>query len=151
MSSAVAQIIAIDFGKKRVGLAVGNTLTKHAEPLVTLNNHSQDDLLLELSKVIKEWQPQQLIMGMPYNPSTEVETSKAQKKWQRRIHNFAALLSETVELPIEFIDESFSSAEASKRLKQQLNLGSRKKRIGKKDIDKEAACIILQRWLDDYT
>ena len=145
-----SQIIAIDYGLKRVGIAVGNTLTKSSEPLETLVNTNEEELISQLSKIIKEWQPKQLVMGMPYNPNLkDVNTiTKKARKLEHKIRNFAIRLGESVELPIEFIDESFSSAEASRQLKQSRQLGERKTSIKKEDIDKAAACVILQRWLD---
>lgn len=145
-----SQIIAIDYGLKRVGVAVGNTLTKSSEPLETLLNTNDDELILQLRKIIKEWQPKQLVMGMPYNPQVKDENppSKKARKLERKIRSFAIRLGESVELPIEFIDESFSSAEASRQLKLNRQLGERKNSVKKEDIDKAAACVILQRWLN---
>jgi len=164
----IAQVIAIDYGLKRVGVAVGNTLTKSAEPLETIQNTSDDELLARLSHLIKEWQPKQLVMGMPYNPqakpapeqevekdvqkkATPSKSSKQHRQLVRKIRSFAIRLGEAVELPVEFIDESFSSAEASQQLKYNRQKGERKHAVKKEDIDKAAACIILERWLNSYT
>lgn len=161
----VAQVLAIDYGLKRVGVAIGNTLTKNAEPLETIENKNDELTLARLTELVNEWQPKQIIMGMPYNPNPQGDISdkrtdktspeasnksKKERQLEKQIKTFAARLSERVELPIEFIDESFSSSEASRQMKLNRQSGKRKKSVNKADIDKAAASIILQRWLDQY-
>jgi len=136
------QYLAIDFGLKRIGLAVANSLTCNAKPLDTVHTDNPFKLPSELLRAIKEWQPNKLIMGMPYNAAGE------ESSMSKNIRRFAAILSEESGMPIEFIDESFSSHEAQQQLKHLRQSGVRNKRIDKASLDKVAAAILLQRWLD---
>ena len=142
MNNAVQQILAIDFGLKRLGIAIANTLTKNAEPLQTLHIENTKTIPKALLQLIKEWQPDKLIMGMPYN------ADGSESKMAKQIRAFALLLSEQCKIPLEYIDESFSSHEASRQLKNLRQSGERKKRVIKGDLDKISAAIMLQRWLD---
>lgn len=136
------QILALDYGLKRIGVAVGNSLTGNAQALCTIHTDMPVQVPDELLKIIQEWQPNKIVMGMPYN-NDGTPSSIAGK-----IRSFAAMLSEKIEMPIEFIDESFTSHEASQQLTQMRRSGARTKRVTKGDIDKAAAALVLQRWLD---
>jgi len=138
------QILAIDFGLRRIGLAIGNTLTANAQPLKTIHTDKPFVISKELSELISEWQPDKLLMGMPYN------ADGSESRMAKDIKHFARLLSEHVEMPVEFINESFSSQEANLELKHLRNTGVRKKRVNKGDVDKAAAAVMLQHWLDNY-
>ena len=142
MNNSVQQIMAIDFGLKRLGVAIANTLTKNAEPLKTLHIENTKKIPTELFKLIKEWQPHKLVMGMPYNKDG------TESKIAKQIRAFAKLLSQETKIPLEYIDESFSSHEANRQLKFLRQSGERTKRVSKGDLDKMAAAIMLQRWLD---
>ena len=142
MNNTVQQIMAIDFGLKRLGVAIANTLTNNAEPIKTLHIEDVKTIPRELEQLIKEWQPHKLVMGMPYN------TDGTEAKIAKQIRAFASLLSQESKIPLDYIDESFSSHEASRRLKQLRQSGERSKRVIKGDLDKISAAILLQRWLD---
>lgn len=142
MSNPVQQIMAIDFGLKRLGVAIANTLTNNAEPLKTLHTEITKEIPTELLELINEWQPHKLVMGMPYN------TDGTESKIAKRIRAFAKLLTQKTKIPLEYIDESFSSLEANRQLKFLRQSGERSKRVIKGDLDKMAAAIMLQRWLD---
>jgi len=139
------QLLAIDFGLKRIGLATGNTLTGLAQPLKTIHTDKPFIISQELSDLISEWQPDKLLMGMPYN------ADGSESRLAKDIKHFARVLSERVDMPIEFINERFSSHEATQKLNQLRKTGVRNKRVNKGDIDKAAAAVMLQHWLDDYS
>lgn len=139
------QLISIDFGLKRIGLAVGNNLTNSAQALTTLTTDKPFEISAELKTIIKEWQPNLLILGMPYN------ADGSEPKLVKSIKRFAKVLNDTFNLPIEYIDESFTSFEASKQLKDLRQSGKRKRSVSKSDIDKAAAAVMLQRWLDKHS
>jgi len=143
MSTTTQQILAIDFGLKRLGIAIANTLTNNAEPIKTLHIDNVKTIPRELLTLINEWQPHKLIMGMPYN------ADGTEAKMAKQIRSFASLLVDETNIPLEYIDESFSSHEANKRLKSLRKSGDRSKRINKGDLDKLAAAVMLQRWLDN--
>lgn len=144
-NAAPKQIIAIDFGLKRIGIAIGNSLTNNAQPLTTIITDKPYEIPNELIDIIKEWRPHKLIMGMPYN------ADGSEAKIAKNIKRFASLLSEKLSMPVEFIDESFSSHEATRQLKHLRQSGARSKRVNKADIDKAAAAVMLQRWMDEST
>ena len=111
MNKPIQQIMAIDFGLKRLGVAIANTLTNNAEPLKTLHIEDVKTIPKKLEQLIKEWQPHKLVMGMPYNvDGTEAKIAK-------QIRAFASLLVQESNIPLEYVDESFSSHEASRQLK----------------------------------
>ena len=95
-----------------------------------------------LDKVIQEWRPDTFILGLPvHKDGTDHDVTKAVRK-------FAVQLEERYGKPIHFQDERLSSSEAEGILQQQRASGARKKKVQKEDIDKLAAALILQRWLD---
>jgi len=142
MHKSIQQLIAIDFGFKRLGIAIANTLSNNADALKTIHVSDTSVIPGELLNIIKEWQPDKIIMGMPYNADGR------KPKMEKAIKKFAQLLENETQKPIEFIDESFSSQEAKTRLKQARQNGTRSKRVQKGDLDKVAAAVMLQRWLD---
>lgn len=142
MNKSVQQILAIDFGLKRLGVAIANTLTNNAEPLKTLHIQDAKTIPTELRQLIKEWQPHKLVMGLPYN------SDGSEAKMAKQIRAFSNLLSQECKIPLEYIDESFSSHEANRQLKLLRQSGERSKRVIKGDLDKMSAAIMLQRWLD---
>ncbi|MEE9302805.1 MAG: Holliday junction resolvase RuvX [Thiotrichaceae bacterium] len=133
-------ILAFDFGLKRTGVAIGNTLTGLATPLCTLNSIDNHPDWTGIGALIKEWQPQTLVVGIPYlldGKSSEM-TVKAEK--------FSRQLAGRYALPVDTINEQLSSLEAEQRLKSSRQAG-RKKKIKKEEIDQLAAAIILESWI----
>jgi putative Holliday junction resolvase len=97
-------VMAFDYGTRRVGVAVGNTLTKVGQPLKTITAPNIDRLFLELVSLAQEWQPAQLVVGRPLHPDgTEHEmTSKATR--------FGNQLKGRLNLPVVWVDERYTSA-----------------------------------------
>jgi len=97
-------VMAFDYGTRRVGVAVGNTLTKVGQPLKTIAAPNIDRLFLELVSLAQEWQPAQLVVGRPLHPDgTEHEmTSKATR--------FGNQLKGRLNLPVVWVDERYTSA-----------------------------------------
>jgi len=135
-------LLAFDFGRQRIGIAVGQEITNSSNPLTTLkaiNNKPDWD---GISKLINEWQPDALVVGIPLHmDGSEQEISQAAQRFGRQLHG-------RYRLPIFEADERLSSREAEQQIKQQRNNGTRG-RSQKGDIDKLAASVILQRWLDE--
>ena len=137
-----SSLLGIDFGFKRIGLAVGQTITGSTSALNTLPNERHNTNWNGLDKVIQEWRPDTFVLGLPvHKDGTDHDVTKAVRK-------FAVQLEERYGKPIHFQDERLSSSEAEGILQQQRASGSRKKKVQKEDIDKLAAALILQRWLD---
>ena len=132
-------LLGFDYGRKRIGVAVGQEITHTAQALVTLNSVNGPDWD-GIEKLIKEWQPQQLIVGMPHNMDDRPHPLHDEVK------EFGDQLAQRYHLPIEWIDERLSSIEAEAQLASGTKSKHRKK--DKAEIDKLAAQIILQSWLN---
>ena len=128
-------VFAFDYGSKRCGVAVGQTLTKSARPLAQIN-HSTMSKWQTLDTLIKEWQPQTLVVGLPLNMDDSVGNIAAKAK------QFGLKLQQRYQLPVQFIDERLSTRAARERLQQQ---GIKK--TNKAAINSTAAQIILEDWL----
>jgi putative Holliday junction resolvase len=131
-------VIGFDFGLKRIGLATGQLITGTASPLVTLRAVNQSPDWDSIEKHIRQWQPDALIVGIPYLlDGGESEITRAAR-------NFSNKLAHRFGLPVYTVDESLSSYEAEQTLGQSLKISKHNKH----EVDKMAAAIIVQRWLD---
>ncbi|MGH8399969.1 MAG: Holliday junction resolvase RuvX [Gammaproteobacteria bacterium] len=135
-------LLGFDFGLRRIGVAVGQSLTGSASPVgVVLARDGEPDWTL-LKRYLREWAPAQLVVGLPYTMDGN------EQDITRRARRFAAALSEYFTGPVHTIDERLSSREAEMRLKALRQAGRR--RITREDIDCAAACIILESWLNTH-
>lgn len=97
-------IMAFDYGTRRIGVAVGNTLTKAGQPLKMIAEPSEDVRFRAIQALIKEWQPNQLVVGMPCHPDgTEHEMSAKARRFGNQLHG-------RFQLPVEWVDERYTSA-----------------------------------------
>jgi len=133
-------VIGFDFGLKRTGVAVGNTLTGSASPECTLISKDEKPDWQGISQLFEVWKPEQLVVGMP----TELDGSESPLK--KRIERFCNQLEGRYQLPVEQENEQFTSIEAAQRLKE-LRQSGRKKKVSKDEVDKIAAAIILENWM----
>ncbi len=131
-------VLAFDYGLKRIGVAVGQTVTGSATPLATLNAADTEGTGRAVDALVREWRPARLLLGEPATFAPDEPVRQA-------IRSFAETLSR-YGLPVEFVDESLSSHEAESRLAGQRRERQRG-RVRKTDIDAEAARIIAERWL----
>ena len=133
----MARVMGIDFGEKRVGLALSDRLNLIASPYKTLNYISENDLISEIKKIVLKKEIEIFVIGLPLNMKGEdsLQTKKVRK--------FKKLLS-ILNLPIVYEDERFSSIIA----KNSLVLQNVKTGHNKSEIDRTAAAIILQQYLD---
>ncbi len=129
-------VLGFDFGKKRIGIASGQTITHTATPQITLQQVKGNPDWAAIAKQIEQWQPQALIIGMPYHPDGNTSSMTPAVK------EFCNGLKKRFKLPLYLIDESHSSIEAEKILKENMKIGQHNKH----EIDKMAAAVILQRW-----
>lgn len=138
-------LLGIDFGLRRIGLAVGDTLTRGARPCAALALAHPgvigDGEWKTLLTLIADRGVRRLVVGCPYNADGSEHALAA------RVRSFAAQLGERCGLPIEWVDERYSSLEAEERLREQRAAGARR-RIQRAEIDSAAAAVILERWLD---
>jgi len=130
-------IFGFDYGSKRIGIAVGQSLTKSAHALTQINNALEPEWQ-KLDLLMIEWQPQTLVVGLPLNMDDSIGHSAVSAK------KFAQQLQQRYQLPVELVDERLSSREARERLQQQ---GIKKPE--KQAINSMAAQIILESWLQN--
>ena len=141
MPSVPQTVLGFDVGRRRIGVAVGQAVTKSASPLATLPSIGDQPDWSAIAGLIGQWQPDLIIVGLPLHADgTESEST-------RMAHAFAQSLQKRFNLPVILHDERLSSAEARTRLKEQRQAGQRRRRTQKADIDKMAAAIIVQSWL----
>lgn len=135
MSAQPRTLLGFDFGTKRIGVAVGQELTHTARALTTLNSRDGGPDWARIARLIAEWQPDALVVGLPLNlDGSESESSRLARRFGNR-------LTGRYNLPVFTADERLSSNEAEVILGEQ---GS----FNKADIDKLAAQLILQSWLE---
>lgn len=102
--NAELTIMAFDYGTRRIGVAVGNTLTKAGQPLKVIAEPSEDVRFRAIQTLIKEWQPNRLVVGMPCHPDgTEHDMSAKARRFGNQLHG-------RFQLPVEWVDERYTSA-----------------------------------------
>jgi putative Holliday junction resolvase len=130
--------LGIDFGIKRVGLALSDPGGKLAFPLRTIVRTTREKLFAELQETIAENQVQTIVLGIPYGLDGESTTST------RQALNFLESLRRRTTRSVFSIDESFSTSEAEDLLQE-----TGKKTSSRDTVDHHAAAVILQRFLDE--
>lgn len=117
-------ILAFDFGEKRIGVAVGNTITKTSEPLKIIQEKNQQDKFKAIEQLIQEWQPQILVVGLPTHPDgARHEMTQKSKRFGNQLHG-------RFQKEIIWIDERYTSV------------------LVENGNDALAAQLILQQYLD---
>ena len=132
-------ILAFDFGLRRIGVAVGQDITGSASPLGVIANRSTGVDSGKLAALLAEWHPTQLVVGMP------AHADGSPSDLQEHVEGFIETLR-TYGLPVETVDERYTSIEAERALKTARQAGTRG-RISKEEIDSAAAVIIAERYL----
>jgi putative Holliday junction resolvase len=147
MPDAVAdkRVVAFDFGRRRIGVACGGSVSRSASPLGAVSVGPTGPRWDTVDSLIRDWEPTLLVVGLPYNADGS-EGAAA-----RGARGFAVELARRYGVPVEFVDERYSSIESEARLKGARASGLRKRRVAKSDVDAGAACIILERWLSERT
>lgn len=120
-------VLGFDYGTRRIGVAIGNRLTGHARPLTTLDAATSEARWKSLTALIEEWQPAQLVVGIPRYPDSTPHALTV------RCERFARQLEGRYRAPVARMDERYSSAVVE----------------GEPDVDAAAAAVILQQWLDE--
>jgi putative holliday junction resolvase len=131
-------VIAFDFGEKRIGVAVGETMLKVAHPLTTIEAEENDIKFAQIASIIHEWRPSLLVVGLPMHmDGTAHSITQLSKKFAQRLEG-------RFNLPVIMLDERLSSVEAS----QNLNAAGVKGIKQKAMLDAVAAQSILQSYFD---
>jgi putative Holliday junction resolvase len=139
-STAPQIVLAFDFGLKRIGIASGDTLTATAAPRPAATMIATGPDWSAIDREIRALQPHLLVVGAPYN----VDGSASQMSDAAR--EFAAELERRFRIPVQRVDERYSSLQASAVLKDKRASGTRRRRVRREDIDSAAAAVILERW-----
>ncbi|HUA13063.1 MAG TPA: Holliday junction resolvase RuvX [Candidatus Sulfotelmatobacter sp.] len=128
-------ILGVDYGQKRIGLALVSLDAKLPSPLKTLPN--EDNLPQLLNELIKDKNVERIVLGLPRNLSgQDTEQTKI-------VRDFGESLVRTTNLPVDFQDEALTSTKAEEELR------ARGKPYAKEDVDALAATYILEDWLKD--
>ena len=128
MGSPELTVMAFDYGTKRIGVAVGNTLTQLGQPIKTIAEISSDAGFKIIEGLLKEWQPNLLVVGMPYHPDgAEHEMSARARRFGNQLHG-------RFQLPVDWVDERYTSAVLEGNPDMRDNL------------DAESAVLILEQY-----
>ena len=139
--AGVQTILAFDFGLKRIGIASGDTVTGTAGPRPAAACAGGLPDWAAIEREVRALQPHVLVVGAPYN------ADGSPGALANDATGFAAELERRFGLPVQRVDERWSSLQANERLKAQRASGERRRRVRREDIDSAAAAVILERWL----
>lgn len=123
-------LLAFDYGVKKIGVAIGNTLTCQARPLQVLRPVTREQRFAAISRLLEEWRPDRVVVGLP------LTTDGGEQYASLRCRRFANQLHGRYGVSVELVDERGTSVEAQGMLAK------------KEDDDAMAAALILQRYLD---
>jgi putative Holliday junction resolvase len=120
--------LALDFGTKRIGVAIGNSEIRQAQSLKTIQNKSLDDTFGAIQKLVKEWEVTNFVVGLPKHPDG------AEHEMTKRAKRFGNQLNGRLNLPVQWVDERYTSAVAENQMG---------------DIDSQAAVLILEQYFQE--
>lgn len=137
----MSRTLGIDFGERRIGLALSDPLGITAQPLpVVTRRRGKKPPYAELERVVAENEVTRIVVGLPLAPSGE------DSEWTTEVRAFGKRLGERTGLPVDYVDERMTSARAERAVRSS---GLRKSERERKDrIDTAAAILILQAYLD---
>ena len=138
MAASRISALGLDIGRKRVGVAGCDGMGLIATGLTTIQRRSFSHLAEALQELVNERQVQLLVVGMPYSMDGSVGPQA------RQIQRVAERLSQVLNLPVEYVDERLTSYEAEQLLQAERRSPADHKAL----VDRKAAAIILQQWLD---
>ena len=128
LGSPELTVMAFDFGVRRIGVAIGNTLTKSGQPLKTITEASSDTCFKAIEELLREWQPNRLVVGMPCHPDGAAhEMSAKARRFGNQLHG-------RFQLQVDWVDERYSSVVLEGRSDMRDNL------------DAHSAALILEQY-----
>lgn len=137
--SVIGILLGFDFGTKRIGVAVGNSISGTARPLTTLHGEHNGHRFAAIAELIREWEPSALVVGLPcHDDGTPHELT-------RLCRRFAQRLEGRFDLPTLLVDERYTSTSASSQLAEMGIRGIKQKPL----LDQVAAQQILQAYFDE--
>ncbi|MBC8174772.1 MAG: Holliday junction resolvase RuvX [Candidatus Marinimicrobia bacterium] len=134
----MGRLLGIDFGLKRVGVAISDPTNVIAFPLTTVDWEDDDYLMLQIDNLVKEYEVETIVVGYPIGMKGQIT------KQTKLVDDFIGRLAEHIQIPVKKIDERLSSVEA-KRTLQDVGIEVSKNRG---EVDKIASAIFLQTYLD---
>jgi putative Holliday junction resolvase len=134
-------VLGFDFGTKRIGVAVGQTLTGTARPLATVRVHDEQPDWEAIGLIVNEWRPAQLVVGLPVNMDGSEHGLAA------TVQQFAEQLRNLYGLPVHLVDERLSSHEAQQIAVAMGGRSAAHSQSAKEVVDRIAARVILETWL----
>ena len=132
-------VLGLDVGKKRIGVAGCDGTGLIATGLTTIKRSSFVADVEQFQQLVNEREAQSLVVGLPYTMDGSIGTQA------KRIRRYAERLAAALSLPLEYVDERLTSVEAEAQLKAQKRFSTRDKSA----VDRQAATILLQQWLDE--
>ncbi|MDD3313555.1 Holliday junction resolvase RuvX [Pseudodesulfovibrio sp.] len=130
--------LGVDFGLKRVGLALSDRTGTLVSPYRTIERTTRDALFDELAEILQKESVEAVVVGLPLSLEGEDTLTT------RQVRNFAASLARRTELPVHLMDERLSSAQAEEELNAANVRGKKRKAV----LDSQAAAVILRSWLE---
>lgn len=130
-------ILGIDYGEKRIGIAIAHDIARLPRPLTTIENTTT--ALQDIAAIVEREHVKRVVLGLPRSMDGSIH---AQAKL---VEDFCQQLQGVLSVPIVFVDETLSSVQAEQQLAKQ----SRQQRIAKGDIDAVAAALILERYFEE--
>ena len=132
-------VLGLDVGEKRIGVAGCDGTGLIATGLTTIKRSSFVADVEQFQQLVNEREANGLVVGLPYTMDGRIGTQA------KRIRKYAKRLATALSLPLEYVDERLTSVEAEAQLKAQKRFSTRDKGA----VDRQAATILLQQWLDD--
>ena len=133
-------LMGFDFGTRSIGVATGQEVTGTASPLTSLKANEGIPDWVQLEKLLKEWQPDLLVVGLPLNmDGTEQEMTVRARKFGQRLHGRFGF-------QVEFKDERLTITDAKARLFEHGGY----KALGKSRVDAVSAQLILESWMESH-
>ena len=134
----MARVLAVDYGEKRIGLAVSDELGITASPLMTLTRRSDEEAIQQIAQLVSRLKVKQIVVGLPRR------TDAQEGEMERKVKAFAEKLKQAVSVPVALFDERFTT-----RIAEQVLLEADLSRRKRKQVrDRLAAVILLQSFLE---
>lgn len=134
-------VLAFDFGTRRIGVAVGESLVRLAHPLAAIAAEETAPRFAAIARLIAEWRPGRLVVGLPLSADGEAHMLT------RRAERFARQLEGRFGLPVSLVDERYTSVEAEAQMRA---VGTRQAQR-KQRVDSVAAQLILEQWFAEHS
>ena len=137
---AARTVLSFDYGLRRIGVAVGNTLTGTADALATVAANAGTPDWRAVDRLVAEWRPAAIVAGVPYNAGGDGRLAAAALR-------FADELGSRYGIEVHRVDERLTSREAEDSLRELRRSGAKTKRGRRGEVDREAARVLLLQWL----